>query len=303
MYMLRPVILTLLIISTVAAAAADEILIVYTNNTNGVLENCSCPERSYGALEKRAALIDSLRRTNKYLLLLDSGDMLDIRPNRLLHEYVLKAYQLMHYDAWTPGDQDFVEGIGFFKNQMLTLPMTMVSANLRIDGKRAGTPWTEQMADGIRFGITGLISRETIRFLPDSIQGRLQIEETSASLEPVLAKLNADNDFIIVLSHGGIDHDRELATRFPQIGLIIGGHSQTIIKDPEKTGNTLIVQAGEAGNRTGVLRLEFENGKLISYNNMLYLLKKNDPDDPGVMKLIRAYHKKRLGKMKPNFKQ
>jgi len=301
--MVRPVILTLLVFCAVTAAAANEILIVYTNNTNGVLENCGCPERAYGALEKRAALIDSLRRTSRDLLLLDSGDILDIRPDRLLHGYILKAYELMKYDAWTPGDQDFVEGIGFFKNRMLTLPMMMVSANLRIDEKRAGAPWTEKMAGGIRFGITGLISRKTIRFLPDSLQSRLEPEDISTSLEPVLAELDAGSDFIIVLSHGGIDHDRELAAHFPQIGLIIGGHSQTMIGDPEKAGNTLIVQAGEGGNRTGILHLGFENGKLVSYHNTLYLLQKNDRDDPGVLELIRAYHKERLDKMKPNFKQ
>jgi 5'-nucleotidase/UDP-sugar diphosphatase len=303
MHMVRPVILIYLIICAVSSTTAGEILIVYTNNTNGMLENCRCPEQAYGALEKRAALIDSLRMTNKDLLLLDSGDILDIRPNRLLHEYILKAYELMKYDAWTPGDQDFVEGIGFFKNRMMTLPMTMVSANLRIDEKRADPLWTEKVAGGIRFGITGVISRKTIRFLPDSIQNRLEPEEISTSLGPVLAKLDADDDFIILLSHGGVDHDRELAAHFPQIGLIIGGHSQTIIRDPEKVNNALIVQAGEGGNRTGILHLVFENGKLISYANKLYLLQKNDRDDPRVMELIRAYHKERLGKMKPNFKK
>jgi 2',3'-cyclic-nucleotide 2'-phosphodiesterase (5'-nucleotidase family) len=74
------------------------------------LENYDCPERSYGALEKRAAVIDSIRKSEQNVLLLDTGDILDIQKSRLLHNYIVKAYDYLKYDYWTPGDQDFVEG-------------------------------------------------------------------------------------------------------------------------------------------------------------------------------------------------
>ena len=117
--MLKSLIAVILFSAGVLPAQDGELVIVYTNNTNGILENCRCPERAYGALEKRAAFIDSARKVHPDLLLLDSGDLLDIRPNALLHRYIIKAYGLMRYDAWTPGDQDFIArpGTGYCRGQ------------------------------------------------------------------------------------------------------------------------------------------------------------------------------------------
>ena len=50
--------LILVILFAIAWVAHSEtVVIIYTHNTNGVLENCKCPERSYGALEKRAFIL------------------------------------------------------------------------------------------------------------------------------------------------------------------------------------------------------------------------------------------------------
>ena len=60
-----------------------------------------------------------------------SGDILDIIANTLRHEYVLKAYQYMNYDAWIAGDQDFIEGIDFFNKNHMNLNMTLVNMNIK----------------------------------------------------------------------------------------------------------------------------------------------------------------------------
>ena len=33
------------------------IYILHTNNTNGALENCYCPDKPYGAVEKRSVFV------------------------------------------------------------------------------------------------------------------------------------------------------------------------------------------------------------------------------------------------------
>ena len=82
------VIFSIMIMFNLAFSQNQSVVVVFSHNTNGILENCHCPERSYGALEKRAAVIDSIRRAEKGILLVDTGDILDIRADRLLHEYL-----------------------------------------------------------------------------------------------------------------------------------------------------------------------------------------------------------------------
>ncbi len=278
-------------------ARNSDVLIVYTNNTNGVLENCRCPQRSYGALEKRAALIDSLRKINANLLLVDCGDILDIRPNSLMHSYIIKAYGIIRYDAWTPGDQDFIEGVDFFQESLAAIPGQLVSANIRLDGRKIGRPWWIKEIAGIKFAITGIIDPGLLQYLPDSIAGRITIEPPEKVLENLMPEICSASDVIILLSHAGMDRDRKIADRFPEIDLIFGGHSQTITEHPDMVGNTAILQAGEGGNRVGLLQLQFEKGKISSYHNTLHLLHRNERDDPKVLDLIAEFHRERMKAM------
>jgi len=282
---------------TVICARNVDVVIVYTNNTNGILENCRCPARSYGALEKRAALIDSLRKSNPNVLLIDCGDILDIRPNSLLHSYIIKAYGIIRYDFWTPGDQDFIEGIDYFRESLAAMPGQLVSANIRLDRQGIGRPWWIKEVAGIRIAVTGTLDPGVLQYLPDSIAGRITIEPPEKALEKILPAIRADSDVIILLSHAGMDRDREIATRFPEINLIFGGHSQTITEHPEMVGSTAILQAGEGGNRVGMLQLRCEKGKISSYHNTLHLLHRNERDDPKVLNLIAEYYRERMKSM------
>ena len=51
--------ISLLFLASSNQAGQTKVVIIYTNNTNGFLENCHCPSHPYGALEKRAVIIQS----------------------------------------------------------------------------------------------------------------------------------------------------------------------------------------------------------------------------------------------------
>jgi 5'-nucleotidase/UDP-sugar diphosphatase len=109
----------------------------------------------------------------------------------------------------------------------------------------------------------------------------------------VMAALQNTCDYIILLSHSGLNKDRELAKEFPGINLIIGGHSQDHLTEPVKVGNALIVQAGESGYYQGVLQLLFKNKKVSSYNDQLVLLDSHIKNDPEILKIISEYRNER----------
>jgi 5'-nucleotidase len=106
-------------------------------------------------------------------------------------------------------------------------------------------------------------------------------------------------DHIIVLSHLGLDQDRELAEQVEGISLIVGGHSHTLQGDfealglshftyGEKCGNTAIMHAGKYAETIGLADIEFNvDGQLLSLkgNNFFMLdseLVITNPEDENV---------------------
>jgi 5'-nucleotidase len=288
------IIIVILIISGSCIAQNENVVIVYSHNTNGILENCDCPERSYGALEKRAAIVDSIRNVEKNVLLLDSGDILDIQPSRLLHDHIVQAYKYINYDYWTPGDQDFIEGSDFFINLLEGMSASMVSSNILYKGELIGMPYSIEKVGKIRLGITGTINEELHKYLESPLNKDFVFENQYESLEPIVNELMGKTHYIILLSHSGIARDRIIANKYPAIDLIIGGHSQTILTQPEKVGSTWITQVGESGYRIGLFKIWFEDGMVQKIKNSVILLTRNMPDNPAVVKLIKNYHQLRL---------
>lgn len=280
----------------ISNAQNETIVIVYSHNTNGVLENCNCPDRSYGALEKRAALIDSIRKSEKNVLLVDTGDILDIQKNPMLHKYIVKAYDYIHYDYWTPGDQDFIEGAEFFLNKLGIISAQLISSNIRYKDKDIGQSFGIKKYGTVRIGITGTIRDDLHKFLDAPMDLDFKFKDQFSSLKLVIEEMSEITDFIILLSHSGIDRDRKISQRFPSIDLIIGGHSQTILNQPEKSGSTYITQMGESGYRIGIIKCVFKEQKIISVDQSVVLLTKNMANNPVVEQMIREYHRERLAK-------
>ena len=76
-------------------------------------------------------------------------------------------------------------------------------------------------------------------------------------LKKTLADMQKEkNTVIVLLSHLGLEKDREIASLFPGVSVIIDGHSHLRLDTPEKSGSTLIVHGGAFGEYLGILDLD-----------------------------------------------
>lgn len=67
---------------------------------------------------------------------------------------------------------------------------------------------------------------------------------------------------LVVLSHLGYDEDVHLAKDFPELNVILGGHTHTILKEPTQVGSVSICQTGQYGRFVGHLSLRcFADGR------------------------------------------
>ena len=82
--------------------------ILHTNNTNGALENCYCPDHPFGAVEKRTVFISEFLNKHSNVILLDAGDIFTMTHQAFKDSLMAEAYRLLPYDAILPGDQELM---------------------------------------------------------------------------------------------------------------------------------------------------------------------------------------------------
>lgn len=273
-------------------AQEKSLLILYSGSSNGILANCGCPKDPLGAMEKRAALIKQLRLKHDNVLLLDSGDLMSSAGNALKDSFAIEAVESMRYDLLNVGDQEFSNGVDFFKRMKSQHEMPFMSTNLKIDGNSVSPAYLLKEVDGIKVSLIGLIAPSTFKFFDkDKIVG-VEIESPRESLRILIPEVKTVSDLIILLSHAGFEEDKLFAEEFPEIDLIVGGHSQTYLEKPVLINKTLIVQAGHSGFYLGYIELYLsESSSILDYDGRLIPLTFDMGNDPYISSLIREYEK------------
>lgn len=83
--------------------------------------------------------------------------------------------------------------------------------------------------------------------------------------------------------------DRWLAKHYPQINLIVGGHSHDLIEHGEKVGHTWITQTGKWGNYVGDIHLELEDHHVIKVVPRT-ISTASMPEEPEDKAVIQGYY-------------
>lgn len=122
------------------------------------------------------------------------------------------------------------------------------------------------------------------------------VENPTQELKRLLSKIDKNQfDLLIVISHLGLDGDEELAKEIPNINIIIGGHSHSVLSECVVKNNTIICQAGYGGEYVGQLIIDYDyKDKLIkSFKNQL-IATKDYPEDPRVIEIIEQNSQKAI---------
>lgn len=91
-------------------------------------------------------------------------------------------------------------------------------------------------------------------------KGLGMLDTISASRGAIKDLRRKNVDFIIALTHQGLQKDRNWAGKVSGIDLIVGGHDSSHLSSLQKVGETLIVNGYELGKYTGVVDFMFRKG-------------------------------------------
>ncbi|MFQ5504559.1 MAG: bifunctional metallophosphatase/5'-nucleotidase [Planctomycetota bacterium] len=145
------------------------------------------------------------------------------------------------------GNHEFDFGADNVRRLLALTRYPVLAANLCVAGTKTPVAWVRpyqiRAVKGIRIGILGVMTANT-KAVSTGPFGDCQFGDEAEWIGRSLPRLRAESDAIVLLSHCGLARDRELARRFGEIRLILGGHSHSSLKAPIRVGRTWIVQTG-----------------------------------------------------------
>lgn len=191
--------------------------------------------------------VAALRASRPNVFLFNAGDIF-VRHRHRWAENSIEYYERMAsfmidqmnavgYDLMVLGNHeiDYREEATLRQLQRATFPI--LGANVSSNTSFFFTPPAYQVlrtAAGRRLAILGLSvgSAPGVR-----VRGR-------ANTVREYLHLRDESDLFVLLTHVGYHEDLRLAGRFPQVDIIIGGHSHSLLHEAEAVNSVLVAQAG-----------------------------------------------------------
>ncbi|HBC75212.1 MAG: hypothetical protein A2008_00860 [Candidatus Wallbacteria bacterium GWC2_49_35] len=257
-----------------------EIDLIHTNDTHGNLQK---PFDGGATLRDLVSGHKNMIVNNKKdanTLTLDAGDITSYKD--VCYETMesdIRALDALGYDAMTIGNHEIDFGLYKFHELSKTVKMPVLCANF-IDNKTKTylfRPYILKTFAGTRIAIAGITASNTFTALSDDEKKMVTFLNTDEAYLKIRAELKEKADIIILLSHLGLPDDREFAKKYPEVKLIIGGHSHTFLNEPEYAGKTCILNAGKFGDCFGRAKIKIVDKEIMSVEEQLINLKKTFP--------------------------
>lgn len=269
-------------------AATTHITLAHTNDTHGhIQEDTAQKEFGYA---KIATLIKEWRAENPNFLLLDAGDTFQgtVFVNQFKGESILPILNSLDYTLMTAGNHEFDFGYEQLLKLRDSLDHPVINANVfTADGKNLLVPTYKAEIGGKKFAFVGFVAEDTpVLTHPNNVKG-LTFKSPVEVAKTIVPELKKEADHVVVVSHIGVDVDREIAKNVPGIDLIVGGHSHTPLKAPEVVNGTYIVQDWEYGKSLGRADLYYLGEELVAFSGGLKEYDETVQADPEVDKMVK----------------
>jgi 5'-nucleotidase / UDP-sugar diphosphatase len=217
--------------------------------------------------------IQRLRQTYSPVLLLDAGDYMTGTPLSKIEVQgaqgggFVKMMNLMDYDAVTLGNHEFDEGTDNLQALIDLFEADVLSANVNLNGQPLAPLAGKIYKRGdLSIGVVGVLLSDLADVVnAKNLQG-VEVLNPADQVQEWVNKADAKTDLIVVLTHQGVEDDRELAQQLTDVDVIIGGHSHTRLTRAETVNGILLVQAGSKTSNLGRLTLSVAGDSITSYD-------------------------------------
>ena len=308
---LLPLLLSFLFSISFALASFAEgnrtVTILYTGSVKGTIDPCiacACDKNGSGGLARRAQMIESIRKDDPSVLLLDCGAVFD--DQRDTAELMLNAMELMGYDALDLGSPEFLFGREFLEHTRSSVSFPYIASNLLYGGSRLS--WTRDYiikeVGGIKIAILGVLDPDGLAQLSHQEQVKgLEVIPPDAALNRLLPEVRGKADLVILLSQFGAEKTLALVKAVKGIDVAIssGSDDQFPGKAPE---NTVLLHTLYLGRTMGLVKITLDEKRALSVSERRDIpLDSSVPDNEAVAGLVEKHNKAQVAKKEKSQKE
>jgi 2',3'-cyclic-nucleotide 2'-phosphodiesterase (5'-nucleotidase family) len=242
------------------------------------------------------------RRTVAHDIFLDAGDFMTGNPVCNLEvdgvpgAAVAEMMTLLGYDVGVVGNHEFDVGAENARLLAARFGYPLLGGDI-VDAEGRPVFRREPVIlekGGLRIGVMGFSCSGMEEVVAPSRLRGLAMADQAELIIPMAAALDPATDLIVVITHNGVDGDKELASRLEGSGvdIIVGGHSHTRLKQPLEVGGILIVQAGSKMTNLGRLDLRVEDDRVVDHSGLLVDLWSDGTfADEELTRVVQGYEK------------
>ncbi|USS93791.1 bifunctional metallophosphatase/5'-nucleotidase [Fructilactobacillus ixorae] len=187
----------------------------------------------------------------------------------------------IHYHAATIGNNEALTTSHQELSQLYQQANFPIVLDNVLDQTTGRAPdWTQpyadyQLKDHTRVRFMGLtFPYPTFRFMG------WQAEPVVPSIQRCLHDWQGQYDVLVLLSHLGINQDRHVADQFPEIDVLVGGHTHHLLPHGELRNHTLLTAAEKWGHYVGEIKLEISDHHVVHQTARVLPIPALQPDSP-----------------------
>jgi sulfur-oxidizing protein SoxB len=272
-------------------------------------ENAARRYGKVGGFAHLATLVKRLKASRPGALLLDGGDTWQGSATSLWTQGqdMVDAAKLLGVDVMT-GHWEFTYGMERVKEIIekdFAGKIEFIAQNIKTNdfGDPVFKPYVMRELSGVPCAIIGQAFPYTPIANPRYFVADWTFGIQEEAMQQVVDEVRRKGaQVVVLLSHNGMDVDLKLASRVTGIDAILGGHTHdgmpvaTLVSN--RTGQTIVTNAGSNGKFLGVLDFVVKEKKVVDYRYKLLPIFSNmlpaDPEMDALITRVRAPYEARL---------
>ncbi len=261
--------------------------LLHSNDMHGDFLAENLDDKLVGGVALLSGYINKTRKECPNTLYMVAGDMFmgSLIDSEFEGVSTIDIMNVLGPDIVSLGNHEMDYGIAhlLFLERCCKFPIVNANIYIKTNGVRLFNSHKILEIDGMKILVVGIVTESIMgRAGKDTLLGTfVDVKEAAKEVAVICNSYKTDDiDFTILMTHIGFENDVELAKQLsPELGVdvIIGGHSHTILDEPEKVNDILIVQAGVGTDIIGRFEIDVDTER-NSISNYTWSLVPIDDD-------------------------
>ena len=175
----------------------------------------------------------------------------------------------MNYDVFVPGNHDFDYGINYLQHIISKLNADVLAANLKIKDNTKIKPWKLYVINDIKIAVIGMTSPYIKYWIGRKNTDRYSVASITNELNKIIPEIIEVRPEVIILAlHHGLYNSkrfsgedrllRNVIRKFPEIDIVLGGHTHQPYSGELIYANSIFIQPGAHGSYLSKIKIEIE---------------------------------------------